>query len=109
MLVYKHNVNRTADQVRKEVLKRLGNNYPNLKLSVSKVKRILRKYVGVSYKRKIQMNSAKTTQYSINLRERWIRLYIKLTKDYQSENVLSIDETAWYKAMQSGWGWDIKG
>ena len=107
--MYKHNKNRTAKQVKKEVLKRLGEYYPNLKLSVSKVKRLLRRYVGLSYKRTIQVNSAKISQFSMDLRERWIRLFLKLTIPYKCNNVLSIDETAWYYNMGSRWGWGIRG
>ena len=69
-------------------------------LSTSTVRRLVTESCGNSYKNKVVINSAKTTEYSIILRERWIRLYLKLTKRYHSANVLSIDETAWYFNME---------
>ena len=78
-LVYKEGVNKCARQIREEALNILSPHYPNLHLSLSKVKRLLRKYVGVSYKRTVKVNAAKMTVFSIDLRERWIRLYLKLT------------------------------
>lgn len=78
-LVYKKGVNKSARQIRQETLEILNPHYPSLKLSLSKVKRLLKNYIGVSYKRTVKVNAAKMTAFSIDLRERWIRLYLKLT------------------------------
>ena len=47
--------------------------------------------------------------YSIDLREKWIRLYLKLTNKYCSANVLSMDETAWHFNMNSDYSWSPVG
>lgn len=60
-LVYKRGVKKKAKEVRKEALRELLPFYPDLKLSISKVKRLLKRYVGVSYKRSLQINCAKMT------------------------------------------------
>ena len=84
-------------------------NKGHIKLGLTKVKRLMRRHLRLSRKKKKAVLKTKTEKYSIELRERWIRLYLKLTKNYYSSNVLSMDETAWHYNMNSDYSWSLIG
>ncbi len=66
----------------KDIFKKWGKD--NIKLSKSKVKSLLKRYCGFSYKKKVIFNAGKATDYHIELRETWIRLYLSLSNKYCS-------------------------
>jgi len=77
----------------------------HIKLGITKVKRLMKRHLRLSRKKKIPVLKTKTEKYSIDLREKWIRLYLKLTNKYCSANVLSMDETAWHFNMNTNYSW----
>jgi len=81
----------------------------HIKLSITKVKRLMKRHLRLSRKKKIPVLKTKTDKYSIDLREKWIRLYLKLTNKYCSANVLSMDETAWHFNMNTDYSWSSIG
>ena len=56
----------------------------DIKISKSKIKRLLKQNCGYSYKKKVAFNAGKATVEHIELREKWIRLYYSLTHKYDS-------------------------
>ena len=81
----------------------------NIKLGITKVKRLMKRHLRLSRKKKKPILKTKTEKYSIDLREKWIRLYLKLTNEYNSSNVLSMDETAWHYNMNTNYSWSTIG
>ena len=92
--------------MRRKLSKKYGD---KLICSKTTTKRLLKNYLGLSYKKEVQINKNKTTPFSIHLREKWIRLFVDLTTDHKCKNVLAIDETSWYRNMNNGWSWSLVG
>ena len=63
----------------------------------------------MSYKGRVKINEAKRDPTHFEKREKWIRLYLKFSQKYKSENVLSVDETAWYYNMGASKEYSIIG
>ena len=82
---------------------------PQIKIGLTKVKNLMRRHLRLSRKKKRPVLKTKTEQYSIDLREKWIRLYLKMTNKYKSSNVLSMDETAWHFNMNTNYSWSSIG
>ena len=63
-------------------------------VSIEKVRLFMKKFIGVSYKKKVDVPIKKTTKAHHRLRNIWILQFLTFSVEWKCENVISIDETA---------------
>ena len=86
-----------------------GAEYDHQALEREKVRKLVKNFLGVSYKKKVYVPIKKTTKAHHRLRNIWILQFLTFSVEWKCENVISIDETAWRKVLNKDRSWSIIG
>ena len=83
--------------------------YDHQDIGREKVRKLVKNFLGVSYKKKVNVPIKKTTKAHHRLRNTWILQFLTYSVEWKCQNVISIDETAWRKIMNKDRSWSIIG